>query len=193
MSRLRLLSILVLTAGLAVAISVGNSASASRNSITCKLEVKHGKRVVSCPKGALRGKHGRRGPRGARGPAGPAGPAGAAAGSGSGLNLNFNAYLTPNKARELTIGNFTITAASNGAGNCEPVRLRAGATDSRVAVGAGGEFIPVQNLTKIDLTNGKNSNMFTAISLNGASTMSGIVGAVSSEGVCLVSGYVTGL
>jgi hypothetical protein len=124
---------------------------------------------------------------------GPAGPAGAPAGAGSGLNLNFNAYLTPNKTKELTIANFTITAASNAAGNCEPIRLRAGLTDSQIAVGAGGEFVALKNNSNIDLTNGKNSNMFTAVSTNGASTMSGIVGAVSANGVCLVSGYVTGL
>jgi len=202
MRRLQLLLVAALSLALTVAFVVGGSASAARRGravVVCKFKVKRGKRLVICPKRRLRGRRGKpgapggAGPAGPAGAAGPAGPPGASGGSGSNLNLNFNAYLTANRTRELTIGNFTITAASTSAGSCEPIRVRAGATDSRIAVGAGQEFSFIPNNTNKAVTNGKNSNMFTAISENGASTMSGIVGAVTAGGVCLVSGYVTGL
>jgi len=202
MRRLQFLVVAALTAALAVAFFVGGSALAARGRsavVVCKFKVKRGKRLVICPKRGLRGRRGEPGAPGAAGLAGPAGapgPAGPPGSTGSGssnLNLNFNAYLTANRTKELTIGNFTITAASTSAGSCEPIRVRAGGADSRIAVGAGQEFSFTPNNTNKAVTNGKNSNMFTAISENGASTMSGIVGAATAGGVCLVSGYVTGL
>jgi hypothetical protein len=171
-------------------IVVGSNAFAARQpsrSVICKIQ-KHGKkRVVSCPQRALRG---RRGPRGKMGPAGPTGAPG---GAGSNLNLNFNAYLTASKTKELSVGNFTITAAAQASGTCEPIRIRAGTSDSQLAIGSGGTFGFLANNTNRELTNGKSSNLFTAVSENGASTISGIVGSTTAGGVCLVSGYVTGL
>ncbi len=152
-----------------------------------------GKHAVSCPKKDLHGKRGKRGKRGPQGLPGPAGPAGATGGAGSGLTLNFNAYLTANKAKELTVGNFTITAASDAFGSCVPISLRAGGGDSRLSVGSGVAFGSLLNNTSQPLTDGSNSNMFTAVSENGASTISGIVGSVTAGGRCLVSGYVTGV
>jgi len=108
------------------------------------------------------------------------------------LNLNFNEYLTPNRTKELTIGNFTIRASSDALGNCSPIVLRAGATDSRFSHGSAGTFSILLNNTIGTVTAANTSDMFTAVSENGASTMSGIVGAVTAGGVCLVSGYVTG-
>lgn len=159
--------------------------------VTCKVE---GKREVSCPKKELKGKKGKRGKRGKRGPAGPPGPPGPAgsSGAGSNLNLNFNAYLTANKTKEITVNNFTITAASDASGKCVPISLRVGGTDSRLSVGSGGAFVIVLNNENRALTDGANSNMFTAVTENGASTISGIVGSTTAGGVCLVSGYVTG-
>ncbi len=194
MTRLRTLSLLVLVACLTMGIAAGSgAASAASHHVICKIKVLHKKRVVSCPKGPLRGKRGAKGTPGAPGTQGPAGPTGPTAGAGSGLNLNFNAHLTPNKTKELTVNNFTVIAASNAAGACEPVRLRAGGRSSRLAVGAGGEFGFLGSNEVANLTNGKNSNMFTAVTEDGGSTMSGIVGAVTAGGVCLVSGYVTGV
>jgi hypothetical protein len=195
MTRLHLLLISALAASLTVALLLGGNAFAARGDVTCKLEVKHGKHVVSCPKGQLRGKRGRRGARGARGAAGaagPTGPAGAPAGSGSGLNLNFNAYLSASEKKEVTIGNFTIRAASDALGNCAPIVLRAGAVDSRFSHGSAGAFALLLNNTIGTVAAANTSDMFTAVSENGVSTMSGIVGAVTAGGVCLVSGYVTG-
>jgi len=197
MTRMRPFLALATLAGVAVAVGLWDQsdAVAAKGQVICKLERKGKKRVVSCPKKQLRGKRGRRGKRGKFGAPGPAGPAGAPAGAGSGLSLNFNAYLTASKAKELTIGNFTVTAAAKSSGACEPIKLRAGSATaaSRYAIGAGGEFAGIASNASVNLTNGKNSNMFTAVSDNGSSTMSGIVGAVTVGNVCLVSGYVTGI
>lgn len=193
MTRMRLLSISLLAAGLVLALTIGGSATAARGVVVCKLKTKHGKRVVVCPRNALRGRRGAKGKRGAAGPAGPAGPAGAPAGSGSGLNLNFNARLTvSNNVRELTIGSFNITAAAKSSGACEAIKLRV-AANSRVAIGSGEKFAPIAAAEVVNLTDGTNSNMFTAVSNDGVSTMSGIVGAVTIGNVCVVSGYVTGV
>lgn len=195
MKRLRGGAIVVLATAAVVMLigSVGSGFAARKQQgeVICKLA---GKRQVSCPKKELKGKKGKRGKRGKRGPAGPPGPPGPAgsSGAGSNLNLNFNAYLTPNKTKEITVNNFTITAASDGFGKCVPISLRVGGADSRLSVGSGGAFAIVLNNENRALTDGANSNMFTAVTENGASTISGIVGSTTAGGVCLVSGYVTG-
>jgi hypothetical protein len=189
--RLRWGLIVVLAAAIAALMASGvGSVFAARkgDDVTCKVV---GKREVSCPKKELKGKKGKRGKRGPAGPPGPPGPAGSS-GAGSNLNLNFNAYLTPNKTKEITVNNFTITAASDGFGKCVPISLRVGGADSRLSVGSGGAFAIVLNNENRALTDGANSNMFTAVTENGASTISGIVGSTTAGGVCLVSGYVTG-
>jgi hypothetical protein len=195
LKRLRLVPVSAIAACLAVGVLGGgvSSALAARGAeVDCHATGKH---VVSCPKKEIHGKRGKRGPQGLPGPAGPAGPPGAPglSGAGSNLNLNFNAYLTPNRTKELEVGNFTITAASDAFGSCVPISLRAGGADSRLSVGAGAAFGLLLNNTSAALTNGANSNMFTAVSENGVSTISGIVGSVTAGGRCLVSGYVTGL
>jgi hypothetical protein len=193
MSRIQVLFALLLTAVLALAITIGSSALGARHghgTVVCKFSKRGGKRVVVCPKG-LRG---RRGPRGRRGVAGAPGPAGTPAGAGSGLNLNFADRLTANKTKELTIGNFTITAATNGSGKCLPILLRPGTTTpkSQLAVGPGVAFKEVASGESPPLTSGSNSNMFTAVSDDGSKTMSGIVGSIGVGNVCVISGYVTG-
>ena len=198
MKRLRLVPVSAVAACLLMGALIGGGGyvfarGGGGPEVDCKVTGKH---IVSCPKKALhgkRGKRGKRGPQGLPGPAGPPGAAGAPGGAGSNLNLNFNAYLTPNRTKELGVGNFTITAASDALGSCVPISLRAGGADSRLSVGAGAAFGVLLNNTSAALTNGKNSNMFTAVSENGASTISGIVGSVTAGGRCLVSGYVTGL
>jgi len=62
-----------------------------------------------------------------------------------------------------------------------------------VAVGSGAKFAAVGAADVATLTNGGNSNMFTAVANDGRSTMSGIVGSVTVGNVCVVSGYVTGI
>jgi collagen type I alpha len=196
--RLRLVPISAVAACLVIGAfaSGGSYALAARGGgaeVICKASGKH---AVSCPKKELHGKRGKRGPQGLPGPVGPAGPAGpagaAGAGAGSGLSLNFNAYLTPNKAREIPIGNFIVTAASDALGNCVPITLRAEAA-SHYSVGPAVAFGPLPGNSSVGLTNGSNSNMFTAVSDNGSSTISGIVGSITVGGRCVVSGYVTGV
>lgn len=189
---------LLLTVGLLGVVVValngghGDSAVAARSGggkVVCKFtKVRRGKLAVVCPASKIRGARGRRGPAG---PAGPPGPAGAPGGAGSGVNLNFSAYLPANQTKELSVAGFNVTAASNGAGACEPIRLRP-SVGSRVAVGSGAEFTSLSANASKTLTNGKNSTMFTVVANDGSRTASGIVGSITVGNVCLVSGYVTG-
>jgi hypothetical protein len=129
-----------------------------------------------------------RGPRGKRGPQGPPGPAGP-----PGHGLNFNRVLTANSSSAISTGAFTITAASDANGNCVNIKLRTNHTDARLSVGSGAGFIFLKSGTDASVQSGDTSQMFTAVTENGQSTMSGIVGRVSVGGRCFVSGYVTGV
>lgn len=194
MNRLYLLSISILALGLVAGVSLSGSddARAARGKVTCKLKGKKGKKRVVCPKRQVRGKHGRRGRRGRAGPAGAPGAPGAS-GAGSGLTLNFNADLNANEIKQVVIGNFTIRAASGPTGSCVNIQLRAGNIDSRVSIGSKGPFSSLLNNLSTELQIGNTSDMFTAVSDSGGSTVSGIVGRVTVGGRCLVSGYVTGI
>ena len=179
-------------------------------------------------KGKCHCKRGPRGPRGFPGPAGPAGPAGpqgppgpAGGGTtsgttsgttgGSNLSLNFNARLTGNTTKALTIGDFTIEEdAVNG--NCTPVRLFGngivqyvssiwGGGNGPDGTNANAPFEATSQLNnaaaQVRVVNAAPvagfSNGFTAVTADGASTMSGVVGDFGViTGVCLTTGYVTG-
>jgi hypothetical protein len=194
---------LIATLALAGAVlGAGGSALAARGEVICKFVRIHGKKRVSCPKRGLRGrrgprgKHGKNGTAGATGPQGPAGPAGApgANGAGSGLTLNFNAKLEPLTKKTLFVGNFTVrVSAANGGGVCENVELLTGAVPGFVSVGPEKPFTAIGSFGAFALLTSDTSNMFTAVSANGSSTVSGIVGRKSAGGFCLVSGYVTGV
>lgn len=199
MNRIYVVLISILALALLVG-SLGGSSSAApkRGKVICKIVKLKGKQRVSCPKSQLRGKKGKRGRRGrpgrvgATGPTGPAGERGPS-GAGSGLTLNFNTKLNAGQVKQLAIGNFTIRAAAQSSGNCENIKLLVGATDSVVSIGSNGPFEEVLNNKSKNLQSGNTSNMFTAVSADGGSTVSGIVGRVNSGGFCLVSGYVTGV
>lgn len=163
-----------------------------------------GSSAVSAPDSALvaqvskkkknKKKRGPRGHQGVPGPQGPAGPAGPQGAPGpAGMGLNFNRALTANTISEITLGNFTITASADANGNCVNIRIRANAKDSRLSVGSGGIFNSLLNNTNASVQNGDTSQMFTAVTEDGTSTMSGIVGRASVGGRCYVSGYVTGV
>lgn len=190
--RLLLISVLVLGLVVGVALDGEGDAQAARGEVICKFKKVRGKKRVSCPKGQLRGKRGARGPAGAAGAAGPAGAPGVS-GAGSNLNLNFNANLNANEVHQIVVGNFTVRAASGPTGACVDIILRAGNTDSRISKGPAGPFGFLPNNEATTLQAGDTSNMFTAVSDNGGSTVSGIVGRVTVGGRCLVSGYVTGI
>jgi hypothetical protein len=194
MKRLCVLSLSILAIALfAGGLAHGNdSALAARSQVICKTVSIHGKKRISCPREALRGRRGKRGAAGASGPAGPAGAPGAA-GAGSGLTLNFNAKLNAAQIKQVVIGNFIIRAAAQPSGACENIKLLTESTNSRVSIGPAGAFTGLASNSSQDLQAGDTSNMFTAVTENGASTVSGIVGRVTVGGFCLVSGYVTGV
>lgn len=134
-----------------------------------------------------------RGPRGKRGPAGPPGPAGAPGAPGApGVGLNFNRQLAPNGLSSITVGKFEISAAATSGGGCEPIKI-VGTKQYFLSVGPAGPFTGVAEGAAANVQSGGNSQMFTAVSSDGSSTMSGIVGAFSFGNRCLVSGYVTGV
>jgi hypothetical protein len=200
MNRLYLVSISVLALVVfAAALAGGGSALAAGGKVVCKSIPSNGKNRVSCPKRGLHGKQGAPGapgPTGPAGPQGPAGPAGApgASGAGSGLTLNFNGKLNAAEVRQLVIGNFTIRAAAQASGACEDIKLlTSGGLNSRLSIGPAGAFASLPGNSVADLQSGDTSNMFTSVTENGGSTVSGIVGRASVGGFCLVSGYVTGI
>ncbi len=142
------------------------------------------------PAGPAGGPQGPQGPRGATGPAGPAGS------SGAGGTLNFNATLSGTSSKVITIGNFTVREDAT-AGACTEVMVRAGAKDSQFAKDEG-TFAPLTNNTSVAVTTTASgatgdSDSFTAVSNDGASTMAGSVGAVQVSGLCITSGFVAGV
>ena len=137
-----------------------------------------------------RANKGKRGKRGKRGPAGPAGPPGAP--GANGVGLNFNRILYSSESAPITLGNFRITAAADANGLCTSIKILAVSEASQISIGSGGSFLPLGINGLATIASGK-SEMFTAVTSNGASTMSGIVGNVSVGDHCVVSGYVTGV
>ncbi len=147
-----------------------------------------------------RGRRGRRGPRGPRGPQGPKGntgaqgPQGPAGPAGTG-GLNFNGV----GDKVVVVGNFTVSSSFVNPSNCA-VTGRIGNLDSFWTVGLGVGFTGgTNNNSNFDIVNsppaasqGK-SQSFTAVSKDGTSTATGIVGCVNSAGLHLNSGYVTGV
>lgn len=198
MNRLYLVTVPVMALALTLTGFVGGGSSAmARSRVICKIVTINGKKRVSCPKAPLHGKNGKKGARGAQGPAGPAGPPGAtgAAGAGSGLTLNFNAKLGQPLAvnKTITINNFTVRVSAKGNGECENVELLTGDRAGLVSVGAGNPFSVMGAFSAIPILTTDTSNMFTAVSADGGSTVSGIVGRKFAGGFCLVSGYITGV
>lgn len=198
MKRLYLLPAAACVLAALIAGASGIATASDGGTVVCKLVKINGKKRVECPKKALKGKRGKRGKPGPAGPAGPTGPQGPAgatgpAGAGSGLTLNFNAKLNAAQVKQVTVGNFTVRAAAQPSGACENIKLLTEAQASRVSIGSGGSFGGLASNASVDLQSGDTSNMFTAVTQNGGSTVSGIVGRVTQGGFCLVSGYVTGI
>jgi hypothetical protein len=60
------------------------------------------------------------------------------------------------------------------------------------SAGFGGDFVEVGPVSTLNFAN-EVSQMFTAVTVNGGSTVSGTVGTVSLDNSkCIVSGYITG-
>lgn len=203
MKRLRLVPVSAVAACLVIGAMIGGgsyvfAAGGGGPEVVCKAAGKH---LVICPKKELHGKRGKRGPQGLPGPAGPPGPAGApgttgatgAAGAGSGLTLNFNAKLGPSGNRSVQVGRFILRAVAFSNGHCDSIELLTGlGGEAAVSVGPNGAFVPMGANSAQPILSTETSNLFTAVTADGASTISGIVGQVYSGGYCLISGYVTG-
>lgn len=106
--------------------------------------------------------------------------------------VSFSATLGANQTKTETIGNFTITSATNAAGQCGPILLQAGNLDSQRSVGLNAAFANLAANTTATITNANVSQAFTGVSDNGASAVSGVVGRAQQGATCLLTGYMTG-
>jgi hypothetical protein len=106
--------------------------------------------------------------------------------------VSFSATLSANQTKTETIGNFTITSATNAAGQCGPILLQAGNLDSQRSVGLNAAFANLGANATATITNVNVSQAFTGVSDNGASAVSGVVGRAQQGATCLLTGYMTG-
>ena len=112
--------------------------------------------------------------------------------SGGAELVPFNARLTANQNLTRTIGNFTITSATNAAGQCGPIQLQAGNLNSQRSTGLNTAFANLNDNATATITNANVSQAFTGVSDDGSSGVSGVVGRAQQGNTCLLSGYMTG-
>jgi hypothetical protein len=118
---------------------------------------------------------------------------GGGGGGSTGPSLtSFNGTLGANQTQTRTIGNFTITSATNAAGQCGPILLQAGNLDSQRSIGLNAAFANLGANATATITNANVSQAFTGVSDNGASAVSGVVGRAQQGATCLLTGYMTG-
>jgi hypothetical protein len=114
-------------------------------------------------------------------------------GGGSGPSLvSFNGRLSANQTQTRTIGNFTITSATNAAGNCGAIQLQSGNLDSQRSIGLNAAFANLAANATVNITNANVSQAFTGVSDDGTSAVSGVVGRAQQGNTCLLTGYMTG-
>jgi hypothetical protein len=120
------------------------------------------------------------------------GGGGGGGGGATGATLvSFAATLGANQTKTETIGNFTVTSATNAAGQCGPIQLQAGNLDSQRSIGLAA-FANLGANATATITNANATQAFTGVSDNGASAVSGVVGRAQQGATCLLSGYLTG-
>ena len=117
---------------------------------------------------------------------------GGGGGGGGATVTSFSARLTANQTQQRTIGNFTVSSATNGAGTCGPIQLQSGDLDSQRSIGLNAAFANLGANTTATITAANVSQAFTGVSDNGASAVSGVVGRAQQGNTCLLSGYLTG-
>ena len=100
--------------------------------------------------------------------------------------------LTANQTQTKTIGNFTVTSATNGAGTCGAIQLQSGNLDSQRSIGLNAAFANLASNATVNITAANVSQAFTGVSDDGSSAVSGVVGRAQQGGTCLLSGYLTG-
>jgi hypothetical protein len=111
--------------------------------------------------------------------------------SGGGLTP-FTATLGANDTKSTTIGNFTISSATNNAGTCGAIQLQAGTLDSQRSIGLNAAFANLASNATATITAANVSQAFTAVSDDGTSTVSGVVGRAQQGNTCLITGYLAG-
>jgi hypothetical protein len=118
---------------------------------------------------------------------------GGGGGGSTGPSLqSFIGRLTANQTLTRTIGNFTITSATNAAGTCGAIQLQAGDLDSQRSTGLNAAFANLAANATATITAANVSQAFTGVSDNGASSVSGVVGRAQQGNTCLLTGYLTG-
>lgn len=171
-----------LVASLALVLGATAIGAEASSAATTKAPEKHRQRGARGP----RGPRGFQGSPGQPGATGPQGPAGRSAGA------NFNAALSGNASESLTIGAFTISETASG-GSCGVITIGSTAA-SLVSIGTGTfnplMVVPAGSTTAIVVP--PKTDIFTAVTTDGTSTVSGHVGAASSGGSCITTGFATG-
>lgn len=115
-------------------------------------------------------------------------------GGGGGSNVQqFFARLSANETKTVTIGNFTVSSATNGAGTCGAIQLQAGNLDSQRSIGAGAAFVNLGANNTATITAANTSVAFAAVTDDGTSFASGTVGRAQQGNTCLLTGYLTGV
>ena len=118
---------------------------------------------------------------------------GGGGGGGGGANIvSFSTRLSANQTQTKTIGNFTVTSATNGAGTCGAIQLQSGNLDSQRSIGLNAAFANLASNATVNITAANVSQAFTGVSDDGSSAVSGVVGRAQQGGTCLLSGYLTG-
>jgi hypothetical protein len=106
--------------------------------------------------------------------------------------VSFAGTLSANQTQTRTIGNFTITSATNAAGTCGAIQLQAGNLDSQRSIGLNAAFANLAANNTATITNANVSQAFTGVADNGSSAVSGVVGRAQQGNTCLLTGYMTG-
>jgi trimeric autotransporter adhesin len=106
--------------------------------------------------------------------------------------VSFNARLGANESFSRQIGNFTVQSATNNAGTCGAIQLAAGNADSQRSIGLNAGFANLAPNTTANITAANVSQAFTAVTDDGSSGVSGVVGRAQQGNTCLLSGYMTG-
>lgn len=121
--------------------------------------------------------------------------AGGGGGGGGGTTSDvqpFTARLAANQTKTLTIGNFTVTSATNAAGACGPIQLQSGNLDSQRSIGLNAAFANLPPNSTVNITAANVSQAFTAVTDDGTSAVTGIVGRAQQGNTCLLTGSVSG-
>jgi hypothetical protein len=105
---------------------------------------------------------------------------------------SFTARLSANQTKTLTIGNFTVTSATNAAGTCGAIQLQSGNLDSQRSIGLNAAFANLAPNSTVTITAANVSQAFTAVADDGTSAVTGIVGRAQQGNTCLLTGSVSG-